>query len=214
MSGGSTNGIGNEGEMILPRDWSLSARDARERARISSRSVSAEELGSRVSYRGSAGCPSRDAMAKRHRWGEDPGADLVKTGKLIGQGIGKLGVLVKHRAASRRLPENLVRLAAAIEEFRPAKKYDYEFPYQIELTGFLKARLGGSITIEETRGRSRPDIVVDGTIAIEIKGPTSNHQLDTIADKAVRYGRHFEGVSSVCCSTSWIRCGSGSGRLA
>ena len=84
-------------------------------------------------------------------------------------------------------------MVAAIEEFRPARKYDYEFPYQIELTGFLKAKLGGSITIEETRGRSRPDIVIDRTIAIEIKGPTSNHQLDTIADKAVRYGRHFEG---------------------
>ena len=139
------------------------------------------------------GMPLRNAVMKRHRWGEDPGADMVQTGKLIGQGIGKLGAFVKHRAATRRLPENLARLAAAIDEFRPARKYDYEFPYQIELTGFLKAKLGGSITIEETRGRSRPDIVIDRTIAIEIKGPTSNHQLDTIADKAVRYGRHFEG---------------------
>src|SRR5436309_16115663 len=101
--------------------------------------------------------PCELASTKRHRWGEDPAADMVQTGKLVGQGIGKLGALVKHRAASRRLPENLARLAAAIEEFRPARKYDYEFPYQIELTGFLKAKLGGSITIEETRGRSRPE---------------------------------------------------------
>ena len=32
-------------------------------------------------------------MTKRHRWGEDPGADMVRTGKLIGQGIGKLGAI-------------------------------------------------------------------------------------------------------------------------
>src|SRR5438132_9320063 len=101
--------------------------------------------------------PLRDAMTKRHRWGEDPGADVVQTGKLIGQGIGKLGALVRHRAATRRLPENLARLAAAIEEFRPARKYDYEFPYQIELTGFLKAKLGRSITTEGTGRRSRHD---------------------------------------------------------
>ena len=85
--------------------------------------------------------PLRNAVMKRHRWGEDPGADMVQTGKLIGQGIGKLGALVKHRAATRRLPENLARLAAAIEEFRPARKYDYEFPYQIELTGFEMAEV-------------------------------------------------------------------------
>jgi len=103
------------------------------------------------------------------------------------------GSVMFPRTSVRIISCALARLAAAIEEFRPARKYDYEFPYQIELTGFLKAKLGGFITIEETRGRSRPDIVVDRTIAIEIKGPTSNHQLDTIADKAVRYGRHFEG---------------------
>ncbi len=127
----------------------------------------------------------------------DPTADILKGGEVVAKGIGKLGALVKQRAAARRMPESLHRLAAAIEEFRPARNYGYEFPYQVELTGFLKARLGGSVTIEEQRGRSRPDIVVDRVIAIEIKGPTSNHQLDTIADKAVRYGQHFKSLVCV-----------------
>ena len=139
---------------------------------------------------------------------------MVQTGELIGQGIGKLGALVKHRAATRRLPENLARLAAAIEEFRPARKYDYEFPYQIELTGFLKAKLGGSITIEETRGRSRPDIVVDRTIAMRSRG--RRRIINSTRSPTRQFGTAatLRAVSSAFCSTSWIRCGSGSGRLA
>ena len=137
------------------------------------------------------------ASKKRHRWGANPTADIIEGSKVVAKSIGKLGAVVKQRAATRRIPESLHRLAAAIEEFRPARKYDYEFPYQVELTGFLKARLGGSVAIEEQRGRSRPDIIVDHVIAIEIKGPTSNHQLDTIADKAVRYGQHFETLVCV-----------------
>jgi hypothetical protein len=47
-----------------------------------------------------------------------------------------------------------------------------------------------SARIEEQRGSSRPDIVIDN-IAIEIKGPTKSQDLKTIADKCMRYGEHF-----------------------
>jgi hypothetical protein len=53
------------------------------------------------------------------------------------------------------------------------------------------------VELELTRGRSRPDIVVSKVIAIEIKGPTTNHELQTIADKVVRYKQHFESFVAV-----------------
>ena len=51
----------------------------------------------------------------------------------------------------------------------------------------------GEIGYEVQRGSSRPDIVV-GDIAIEIKGPTDNQGLITIADKINRYSQHFEHI--------------------
>ena len=40
------------------------------------------------------------------------------------------------------------------------------------------------------RGSSRPDIVVNN-IAIEIKGPTSQRDLNSIQSKCMRYSQHF-----------------------
>lgn len=135
-------------------------------------------------------------MARKHRWGRDYQSDAVEVGKLAARGISKLGSLVKGRAAARHVPEHLQRLVAAIQEFQPTKKYQRERDFQVELTGFLQARFG-KVELEVTRGRSRPDIVVSKVIAIEIKGPTTNHELQTIADKVVRYRQHFESFVAV-----------------
>ena len=136
------------------------------------------------------------ARKKKHRWGEDPSADVVQMGKLAAKGLGKLGSIVRRRAADRHLPEDLQRLKTIIEGFHPARRFDREIRYQDELYGYLLGRLGRGVTIEKQRGRSRPDIVVD-EIAIEIKGPTTNQGLQTIADKIARYRLHFAGIVCV-----------------
>jgi len=136
------------------------------------------------------------ARKKKHRWGEDPTADVAQMGRLAAQGLGKLGSIVRRRAADRHLPEDLQRLKTTIEGFRPAKAFDREVRYQDELYGYLLGKLGQGVTIEKQRGRSRPDIVV-GEMAIEIKGPTTNQGLATIADKIARYRLRFSGIICV-----------------
>lgn len=120
-------------------------------------------------------------------------------GTQIAKGLGKLGALVKRRAADRHLPEDLQRLKTLIEGFHPARKFAREIRYQDELYGYLIGKLGEGVTIEKQLGRSRPDIVV-GEIAIEIKGPTTNQGLVTIADKIAT-----SPASYASCSTSRTR---------
>jgi len=76
-----------------------------------------------------------------------------------------------------------------INNFKPSRKYSSEFPYQIELVGYLKHKFP-SADIEKQKGSSRPDIVVED-VAIEVKGPTRTGDLQTIADKCMRYYQHF-----------------------
>jgi hypothetical protein len=45
--------------------------------------------------------------------------------------------------------------------------------------------------MEDQRGSSRPDISI-GNIAIEVKGPTYRKDLETIANKLLKYPLHFE----------------------
>jgi len=120
----------------------------------------------------------------------------IKGGQLVSKGLGKLGALVKRKAADRHLPEDLQRLKTLIEGFHPARKFGREIRYQDELYGYLLGKLGEGVTIEKQRGRSRPDIVV-GNIAIEVKGPTTNTGLQTIADKIARYRLYFSGIVCV-----------------
>ena len=80
-------------------------------------------------------------------------------------------------------------LEKIILEFQPSRRYDNELPYQIELAGFLKSYYQDT-KIEERRGNTRPDIVVEG-VAIEVKGPTRDHDLVTLTDKCGRYRQYF-----------------------
>jgi hypothetical protein len=143
------------------------------------------------------------AMAKRKKsYGpsieiQSPADALVQGGQLFARGIGKLGAALKQRAARRDLPENLRALVGAIDAFQPARTYRREVNYQTELTGWLKAKIGATVNIEEQHGRSRPDIVVAGTIAIEIKGPTTNQELKTIPDKVIRYRQTWPSMLCV-----------------
>jgi len=74
-----------------------------------------------------------------------------------------------------------------IKLFQPSSSYKIELPYQMELLGYLKAKFpNAKIDSEKYRGSSKPDITIDG-IAIEVKGPTGDRELQTIADKCLRY---------------------------
>ena len=84
------------------------------------------------------------------------------------------------------------QVVEAIREFKPARGYQNERYYQYELYQWLKAKFK-DVRLEEQRGSSRPDIVV-GDIAIEVKGPTGYQDLQSIADKLVRYPEHFSHV--------------------
>jgi hypothetical protein len=85
----------------------------------------------------------------------------------------------------------LYKVVEAIEEFEPARKYGHELPYQTELRGWLKSKFPNT-DIEIQRGASRPDIVIDDDIAVEVKGPTGVRELKDLSDKCVRYLRHFD----------------------
>lgn len=76
-------------------------------------------------------------------------------------------------------------LLIEIKGFKPLRNYNSEQPYQVELAGFLK-KTYPNLNIEETKWFARPDILVED-IAIEIKWPTTEQWLATIADKIMKY---------------------------
>jgi len=83
----------------------------------------------------------------------------------------------------------LLELAIAIREYKPFQRYDKELYYRDTLANWLKPKFPDT-KIEVSRGSTRPDIVVKG-IAIEVKGPTSYRDLESIADKCLRYTQYF-----------------------
>src|SRR5437773_10159705 len=53
-----------------------------------------------------------------------------------------------------------------------------EQPYHDRLFGYFQGKYGKAVSMEVTRGRSRPDIVVWDTVAIEVKGPTGERGVE------------------------------------
>lgn len=88
-------------------------------------------------------------------------------------------------------PYLLNKIKKAIDIFVPSQEYKSEIGYHAELQGWLKANFPNSV-VEYQIGRSRPDIVI-GDIAIEVKGPTKKNELQTVADKCMRYSKNFKG---------------------
>lgn len=81
------------------------------------------------------------------------------------------------------------RIIESVKKFEPSKKYGHEFGYHTELQGWLKSNFP-SAKVELQTGASRPDIVIDN-IAIEVKGPTDNRALDTLATKCLKYSHYY-----------------------
>lgn len=84
------------------------------------------------------------------------------------------------------------RVVQAIGDFEPSRHYHNEFPYQVELQGWLKSRFPTS-KIETQTGASTPDIVIED-IAIEVKGPTDNRALDTLTTKCLKYSQYYSKI--------------------
>lgn len=83
------------------------------------------------------------------------------------------------------------QIVEKINTFSPPKRNPkVEMDYQLMLYGYLKASYP-DIQIEEQRGSSRPDLSI-GNVGIEIKGPTYHQELQTIADKLLRYPHLFK----------------------
>jgi len=101
----------------------------------------------------------------------------------------------REEAEARKLVN---RLTSHIEGFTPLRDYSNEWDYHRELQIHIKAVFPDA-RIEVQTGSSRPDIVVQN-IAIEVKGPTHTRDLQTIADKLMRYSQHYDTVIVVLFS--------------
>jgi len=110
----------------------------------------------------------------------------------------------KKRIKERYHPESNVRMKNSedelfqnvietIHQFYPSRKYHNEQGYHTELQGWVKAHFRQA-TVEHLTGSSRPDIVIDTSIAIEVKGPTRTEDLKTIADKCNRYLQYYDNL--------------------
>ena len=83
------------------------------------------------------------------------------------------------------------RILEKIDQFKPLlPNYPNELSYQLDLGRYL-LQYFPTAQLEQQRSSARPDIVIDN-IAIEIKGPTYQDGLRSIADKCFRYPLYFE----------------------
>ena len=91
----------------------------------------------------------------------------------------------------RKYGDLFLSVVDAIKAFKPLlPDYPNELPYHVDLARWLEPKFP-MLRVEEQIGSARPDIVIED-IAIEIKGPTHEDGLRSIADKCLRYSLYFE----------------------
>ena len=96
-----------------------------------------------------------------------------------------------EEAIKKKYGDLFLSVINEINVFKPLlPDYENELPYHIDLARWLQAKFP-MLKVELQRGSSRPDIVIED-IAIEIKGPTYEEGLQSIADKCLRYHHHFK----------------------
>lgn len=81
-----------------------------------------------------------------------------------------------------------VNIENAIRRFTPSRRYRLEIDYQNELYSWLSREF--PVQYEVQKGSSRPDLIIKN-IAIEIKGPTGNGELNTLTTKFLKYSNHY-----------------------
>lgn len=88
--------------------------------------------------------------------------------------------------------EELNKILAEIKSFKQLRNHSSETQHHMEIAGFLKKTFP-DLEIEQTSWNTRPDIVISN-VAIEIKWPTTSSWLQTLADKIIRYLKHYEYI--------------------
>jgi hypothetical protein len=97
----------------------------------------------------------------------------------------------KEEAIKQKYGDLFLSVVNDINSFKPLlPDYENELPYHIDLARWLEAKYP-MLKVEHQEGSARPDIVI-GDIAVEIKGPTYEEGLQSIADKCLRYHQHFK----------------------
>lgn len=82
------------------------------------------------------------------------------------------------------------QIIESIDKFQPTRKWGNEDSYHKELLGWMKQPFP-QIKYELQTGSSRPDLVI-ANIAIEIKGPTDDNALNTLATKILKYSHYYD----------------------
>jgi hypothetical protein len=93
------------------------------------------------------------------------------------------------------------KVIESIQNFKPTKKWGNEDSYHKELLGWLKHPFP-EIEYELQKGSSRPDLVISN-IAIEIKGPTDDQALNTLATKILKYHHYYDHIVIVLFETQF-----------
>jgi hypothetical protein len=117
------------------------------------------------------------------------------------KGTQKITVFYEPSHPSYREGALLFQVIDSIERFMPTKKWGNEDSYHKELLGWLKQSFP-NIQYELQIEGSRPDLVIEN-IAIEIKGPTDNQALNTLATKILKYSHHYDHVIIVLFETTF-----------
>lgn len=95
----------------------------------------------------------------------------------------------------------------AVEEWTPQEDYDHESKFQNDLQEYLDKRLNASqgfgqqqeVVVEREHGTARGDVVVDGTVGIEMKRDLTNGQINTLRGQLEEYQAEYDHVLSVAC---------------
>jgi hypothetical protein len=95
----------------------------------------------------------------------------------------------------------IFNIIKSIKSFEPQKAWGNEDAYHKELLGWLKHEFP-NVQYELQTGSSRPDLVIE-KIAIEIKGPTTDNSLNTLATKILKYSHHYNEIVIVLFETSF-----------
>lgn len=100
-------------------------------------------------------------------------------------------------------------VASAIEDWTPSEAYGHESKFQSELQGYLDTRLnsgnnmmmGGSedIVVEREHGNVNGDVVVNGTVGVEMKRDLSNSQTKKLRGQIEEYQKEYTHVIALAC---------------
>ena len=100
-------------------------------------------------------------------------------------------------------------VASAIEDWTPSEAHGHESKFQNELQDYLDKRLNsgnsttmggdGDIVVEREHGNVNGDVVVNGTIGIEMKRNLTNSQTKKLRGQIEEYQKEYTHVIALAC---------------